>query len=213
MSNASTTVWQPTSAWAGTALAAPRRAAGNETPVFLTPYGHVDMAALIVADGRSEAFAARAREIWSLDVPEPGRASLGQRNALLYVAPDQYLLYAPDGLRDDELTQTFEGAAAISLQGDGRAVVGIAGASSRKVLSKGISIDLHPNAFHAGCCAGTALAHGAVQLVQTSDAPDYLLLVPRTVAGSIADWLTDAAAEYGYEIRTEHMHDFGARAA
>lgn len=213
MSNASTTVWQPTGVWAGTALATPRRAAGNDTPVLLTPYGHVDMAALIVAEGRSEVFAARVRDMWEMDVPATGRASLGQRDALLYVAPDQYLLYAPEGLGDDELARAFEGTAAVSLQGDGRAVVGLSGAASRKVLSKGISINLHPDVFHAGCCAGTALAHGAVQLVRTSDAPDYLLIVPRTVAASIADWLIDSAAEYGFEIRAEHLNDFGARAA
>lgn len=213
MSNLSNDVWRPTSAWAGTPLAARRSAAGNGSPITLTPYGHIDMAALIVADDRADSFAAAVRQVWNLEVPAAGRASLNGRNALLYVAPDQYLIYVPDGLREADLRRDFDGIAAVSLQGDGRAVVGIAGESSRTLLNKGISLDLHPSVFHAGCCAGTALAHGAVQLVQISETPEYLLLVPRTVAGSIAEWLLEAAAEYGYDVKTDPARESYTRAA
>lgn len=213
MSDTSNTAWHPSSAWAGTALAARRSSAGGGTPVLLTPYPHIDMAALLVCEGARDAFAAVVRDLWALEVPAPGRAAIGDQQTLLYVAPDQYLLIAPGGIAEDALARRFAGTAALSLQGDGRAVVGLAGASSRRLLNKGISIDLHPTVFHSGCCAGTALAHGAVQLVQTDDLPTYLLIAPRTVAGSIADWILESAAEFGYEIRTEHLADPSARAA
>jgi sarcosine oxidase subunit gamma len=48
----------------------------------------------------------------------------------------------------------------------------------------------------------TGVAHIAVQLWQTDDAPTYVLSVDRSLAGSFWDWLAASGAEHGLELAT-----------
>jgi heterotetrameric sarcosine oxidase gamma subunit len=84
-------------------------------------------------------------------------------------------------------------------QSHGRVAIVIAGPKARAVLAKGTAIDLHPSRFRPGQVAMTQMAHVGVHLTQTR--PDvFELLVFRSFAESLFEFLTAMAAEYGYEV-------------
>lgn len=200
MSEAMTFDWRPTSAWEGVLSSPPRGGRDDVAPgVKITLLGHADMATLICVRGQETRFAEEIRALWAIDVPTSGRASFGRTCTLVWSGPAQYLAVS-DSYDFNALAVGLDGVAAVTDQGDGRAVLEIAGPAARAVLAKGIAIDLDPSVFTPGCVAVTALSHISVQLWQTDAKPSYLLSVPRTVAGHIWHWLCESAAEFGYEI-------------
>jgi sarcosine oxidase subunit gamma len=99
-----------------------------------------------------------------------------------------------------------------------RTTLELTGASARDLLEKGCTLDLHPRAFTVGRCAQTTLARGQLLIWQTHHAarqapgpagrhpptPDpqargdvYRLMFRGSFADYFADWLIDAAAEFG----------------
>lgn len=193
--------WQPASAWEGIVSAAAVRGGRRDVApgVTIAPIDHADMATIICAEGQKERLAQFARQQWEIDVPKPGRASAGGACTLVWSAPDQWLalLRSPDG---DALANGLDGIAAVTEQGDSRALIELGGPAIRATLAKGLAIDLDPVAFSEGSAAVTALSHISVQIWQTDAAPTYLLAAPRSVIGHVWDWLIASAAEYGYAV-------------
>ena len=69
---------------------------------------------------------------------------------------------------------------------------------ARDVLAKGCSLDLHPTVFGPGTAAQTMLGLAGVVLIALDDAgTDYRILVRASFARYLADWLIDAAEEFG----------------
>lgn len=193
--------WRPVSAWEGLLTGPGRQGrADGAAGVTVTMIDHVDMATLIAVGSDTTRMAAVVGELWGLELPAAGRTSTNAAATLVWSGPGQWLAI-PKAYDFAALVAACEGVAAASEQGDGRALVEIAGRSARDVLAKGIAIDLHPSVFTPGCTAVTALSHLSVQLWQTDDAPTYVLSAPRTVAGHVWEWLVDSAAEFGCEIR------------
>jgi sarcosine oxidase subunit gamma len=67
------------------------------------------------------------------------------------------------------------------------------------VLAKGCAVDLHPRSAGAGACFVTALARHAavVHVVESATIDAY---VYRSFGQDLFDWLTAAAAEYGFQV-------------
>lgn len=86
--------------------------------------------------------------------------------------------------------------AALTDVSDLRTSFEISGPRSRDVLAKGCAIDLYPRVFDIGGCAQTALARVRVTLLQLDGSPAYRLLVERSYAQYLWDWLTDAVVEF-----------------
>ncbi len=192
--------WRPLSAWAGIASEPARHGRSDVAPgVTITPLDHVDMATLIAGTDTAR-FAAVVKHLWDLPVPAPGRVSVNESCTLVWSGHNQWLAI-PARYDFASLVAAFEGVAAASEQGDGRALVEIAGPAARDALAKGLAIDLHPSAFSPGCVAMTALSHLSVQIWQTDDTPTYWLSVPRTVAGHVWEWLLESAAEFGCDVK------------
>jgi sarcosine oxidase subunit gamma len=68
--------------------------------------------------------------------------------------------------------------------------------AARDVLQKGCAVDLHPRVFTSQSCVSTALARVRVTLRQSAS-ERYELLVERSYARYLHEWLLDAALEYG----------------
>jgi heterotetrameric sarcosine oxidase gamma subunit len=147
--------------------------------------------------------AARIRRRYALDLPSGPRWSGGDGLAFIWSGPLRWLAIA-QGARAagwvDDLRGELTGAAAVTDQGDGLAVLRLAGPQARNTLMKGVGIDLHPRAFAHDAAALTIIAHMTVQLWQIDDAPTYELAVPRTLVASFWRWLAAAAAESGLEV-------------
>jgi heterotetrameric sarcosine oxidase gamma subunit len=115
---------------------------------------------------------------------------------VLWLGPDEWLIVADDDAPDllPRLERAVAGRrAAINDLSSSRIIIEIAGSAARDLLAAGCGLDLHPRAFAPGQCAQTLVARVPVILDQLDDAPHYRLLVRRSSAAWLCDWLIDAA--------------------
>jgi sarcosine oxidase, subunit gamma len=126
----------------------------------------------------------------------PNRVAAMESVRVLWLGPDEWLVTA-EGEAPDLLPRLMRAAAdhrgAVSDLSSSRVVVAIGGGAARELLAAGCSLDLHPRSFAPGQCAQTLLARVPVILDQLDDAPRYRVLVRRSYARWLVDWLIDAA--------------------
>jgi len=116
---------------------------------------------------------------------------------LYWTAPDAVLL---DVGHDDvrawitRLARALEGRhVALHALGDARTRFIVAGSAARRVLAKGMGIDLDPRGFPVGSAALTKLAQLTVLIECTHDEPVFALLAERPVEEHLWSWLIDCA--------------------
>ncbi|MFG3157403.1 sarcosine oxidase subunit gamma [Streptomyces sp. NPDC048219] len=146
--------------------------------------------------------AAKAVEdVLDVALPGPLRAELSGDVEVLWMGPDEWLLVAPDGRRDDLVSRLrsaigdeFATVTDVSAQ---RTALALSGNLVRTVLAQGCAIDLDPRVTPAGSCLNTLLAQAPVTLV-VRDEPGagVRLLVRSSFASYLATWLVDACTEY-----------------
>jgi sarcosine oxidase subunit gamma len=126
----------------------------------------------------------------------PNRVTVMGATRILGLGPDEWLVTAEGGAPDllPRLERAVAGRrAAVTDLSASRVTLEIAGGGARALLAAGCGLDLHPRVFGPGQCAQTLLARVQVILDQLGDAPYYRMLVRRSYAGWLADWLIDAA--------------------
>ena len=151
-------------------------------------------------DARSEAARQAAAGALGAALPGPNSWIAAAGAHVLWQAYDEWLITGRDG------SQAAIGAAlrnalagmhcAVTDVSDLRLAFELHGPHARDVLQKGCAVDLHPRTFDSGSCVNAALARVRVTLRQMDTVPTYEVLVERSYAGYLRDWLTDAAAEY-----------------
>jgi sarcosine oxidase subunit gamma len=115
---------------------------------------------------------------------------------VLWLGPDEWLVLTPEGL-EGTLAQSLRCAAGdrfatVIELGSGQTVIEISGERAREVIAKGCPLDLHPRTFGPGRCAQSRLARALVTLAQLDDAPTFELIVRRSFADYLWQWLSDA---------------------
>lgn len=126
----------------------------------------------------------------------PNRVAAMGTARTLWLGPDEWLVTA-DGDAPELLPRLQRAVAgrraAVTDLSASRAVFEIAGGGARDLLAAGCGLDLHPRVFGPGQCAQTLLARVPVIIDQLDAAPRYRLLVRRSFARWLTDWLIDAA--------------------
>lgn len=115
---------------------------------------------------------------------------------VLWLGPDEWLVVAESEATDllPRLQRALAGRrAAVSDLSSSRAIVEIAGSGARDLLAAGGGLDLHARTFAPGQCAQTLLAGVPVILDLLDAAPRFRLLIRRSYARWLIDWLIDAA--------------------
>lgn len=126
----------------------------------------------------------------------PNQSIAAGAQVALWMGPDQWLILSP-AADAEALARALAGhAASVVDVSDLRAMFELAGPNARDVLRKGCALDLHPRVFGPGDSALTALARVRVALCQVDARPGYRLLIERSYAVYLWDWLTDAMAEF-----------------
>jgi methylglutamate dehydrogenase subunit D len=116
--------------------------------------------------------------------------------------PDQYYVQAEtmaDGKLAADLKAKLGVAASVIDQSHGRVVIRISGPRARYVLAKGTPADLHSDHFPLSHSAMTTMAHVGVHLTRTGK-NEFTLSVFRGFSESFWEWLTESAAECGYQV-------------
>jgi heterotetrameric sarcosine oxidase gamma subunit len=163
----------------------------------------VALAAVSARRNRLDALIGRTRDAFGLEPVHARRCVIAGPIAFVWAGPGQWLAMADgeDGAAfEHRLRAALGDLASVSDQSDGRTIIRLSGVHARRVLAKGVPIDLHPRAFRAGDTAITTVAHIGAQIWQVDETPTYELIVPRSFAASFWGWLTESAAEFGYVI-------------
>jgi sarcosine oxidase subunit gamma len=147
--------------------------------------------------------ASQASEILGLVLPTTPSTHVGS-DALtaIWMGPDEWLITSQTRSAADlearlRTAVADDGGAAIDVSAQ-RTTLRLSGPDARDVLAKGCSLDLHPTMFRKGTAAQTTLALAGVVLIALDDTgSDYRILVRSSFARYLADWLVDAAEEFG----------------
>lgn len=130
----------------------------------------------------------------------PNRVATGAALRVLWLAPDEWLVVA-DGTAADVLPRLERAVAgrraAVTDLSSSRAIIELVGSGAPEMLASGCGLDLHPRVFGPGQCAQTLLARVPVILDQIDALPHYRVLVRRSYARWLVDWMIDAAEGLG----------------
>lgn len=126
---------------------------------------------------------------------------VGAAGAAIRVGAERLWLIGEMPGTAERLRAAFGEAEAVVLDiSHSRVIVRADGPEVRRVLAKGIPIDLHDDAFPAGTAAQTVVEQTGV-LVHRVGRDRFDLYVARSYAACFWHWLTENAAEIGYEVR------------
>ena len=126
-------------------------------------------------------------------LPAPGRCAAHEDGVILSIGPQRYLCVG-ELSSSAALQHLFEAALDLS---SAWVRFAIEGQNAVALLRKGCAVDLHPRQFPAGSCAATGFARLRSVLWRVDRLPRYDLLVARSHALSLWEFLSDAAAEFG----------------
>ncbi|WP_422367133.1 sarcosine oxidase subunit gamma [Pelagibius sp.] len=134
-------------------------------------------------------------------MPErPSGSTARDATAIMAVGPGRYLIESDDpGLPTKLTTAIGADLGAVTDLSHARSAVRISGPKATWVLSKGLAIDLHPEAFPSLDVAQSAI-HEVGVLARRLSEDSFDLYVFRGFALSFWEWLTEAAAETGYRV-------------
>lgn len=133
----------------------------------------------------------------------PNTAAGSDELTVYWLCPDEWLIVTGADRQtalEGELRQALgEHHVAITDVSGGQTVLRLGGPRLRDLLAKGCSLDLHPRQFRPGQCAQTLYAKAPV-LLRAVDAGTFELVVRRSFADYLWQWLEDAAGEYGLAV-------------
>jgi sarcosine oxidase subunit gamma len=187
----------PLQSWQPRFASLPKSASLVEEPFVMM----VDL--WVVAAGPGGAAAADVLGVDTL--PATSSTAVPGRDAtVIWFGPQEWLITS-EGRAGEELEATLReavsehGGAAVDVSAQ-RTTLRLRGAHARDVIAKGCSLDLHPAVFGPGAATQTTLGQAGVVLIPLSDnGADYRIIVRSSFAGYLADWLIDAAEEFGID--------------
>jgi sarcosine oxidase subunit gamma len=143
--------------------------------------------------------AGRIREAFRLELPAGPRSASAGGLTMVGTGPSTWLAVQERASPDwaDELAAALDGVASVADQSSGYAVLRVAGAGARRMMSRGPFLDFDPARFGAGDAAVTLIAHMGAIVWQVDDTPTYDIAVFRSYAGSFWHWIETAAEGFG----------------
>lgn len=105
--------------------------------------------------------------------------------------PASWLAVSTGGEPDfaEGLGERLAGRASVSDQTGAYRVFRVRGSGARRLIQRGVAIDLYDAAFGPGAAATTVIAHIGVVIWRMDDAADYRIAVFRTFAPDFLHWL------------------------
>lgn len=121
-----------------------------------------------------------------------------------WLGPDEWLIVTSSDITVDLIKQlgALQGHhhMAVSDVSGGNILLRLGGKNVRDVLAKGSTLDFHADVFPIGHCAQSGLAKASVLIGHIGGEVVYELVVRRSFAAYLGQWLRSAAAEFGEDI-------------
>ena len=115
--------------------------------------------------------------------------------ATYWLGPNDWLLVNPapdiDSISSALCASTSGATSVLTDVTDAWSIIEISGEDATAKLAAGCSVDLHNSAFPSGRYALTRLQHLSVIIHRLDDTPRFRILVDRSVAQFLRDWLGD----------------------
>jgi len=126
-------------------------------------------------------------------LPQENTRAIGSnRRTIFRTGPLAFWCVGPEG---DDLATQLGGKAIVTPLSHSRTRISIEGSAARKVLAKGLPLDLHPSVFTPDMFSMTGLHHTPVLLHCLAE-NRFELYAMRTFALDAWEWLEDAALEF-----------------
>ena len=126
-------------------------------------------------------------------LPQGPQEKVNNEAALYWLGPNDWLLVDPAPDIDSiagALREAADGATYVLTDvSDAWSIIGISGDDAPARLAEGCSVDLDDNEFPVGRYALTRLQHLPVIIHRLDDTPRFRILVERSVARFLRDWL------------------------
>jgi len=153
-------------------------------------------------------FSAAVKVATGADLPiAANTVSVADDLRILWLGPNEWWVVAPDAKRAElieRLRQSFAGQhTAVCDVSESRTVITVTGPTTRDVLARGISLDLHPRAFGPGQCAQTGMAKANVVLHQIDNAPSYEIYILKSFSDYLWRWIGLVAEDFGLAVRAD----------
>ena len=136
--------------------------------------------------------------------PSANTVSTGGGRQILWLGPNEWWLTAPDGEAEsllEALRAGFAGQHATACDvSESRAILRLKGPKAREVLMRGVSLDLHPRAFHVGECAQTGLSRANALLHLLDNAPTFEIYVLKSFSDYLWRWLEIVARDFNFAV-------------
>ncbi|MCY3623999.1 MAG: sarcosine oxidase, gamma subunit family protein [Gammaproteobacteria bacterium] len=156
---------------------------------------------------RGDATQARLRnaaaQVLGVELPrEPGTWNHADRSRAYWLGPDEWLLVVEGEDGSDveaRLRDALNGRFSLTDVSGAQVQLELSGPDVGKVLQKSSPYDFHPRNFPPRRCAHTVFAK-ATALVAAREDGAFDIVLRRSYADYLMQWLADAGAEYGYRL-------------
>ena len=143
---------------------------------------------------------------YALALPEVGNSTNNDNATILWTGPDRYLLVSNATSAYTKLaTKIRSNVGSVLEMSSSRCVIRVSGADAVTLLQKGVPVDLSDNASAAGSVVSSSVdAHVNAILHKRGFAENqsFDIYAPRSYAVSLWEWLTEAALEFGFEVKS-----------
>ena len=168
----------------------------------LHPLGHINLRGNAV----SEEFLSTTADVLGEELPlTPNKVRIG-RSRIFWLGPDEWRILTDADDTEVTVSKLRDSLAALPVSitdiSGGQTVFRLAGPSTRDLLARGCTIDLHPNVFTVGTCAQTSLAKAQVILTLVDSSPTFDVIVRRSYSEYLLIWLQQAVGS-SLERRTQ----------
>ena len=137
------------------------------------------------------------REILGHELPtDPNTVTVGERFIILCLGENEWLIITPEN-EERELIATLRNKmdgilTSFTDVSSSQCIIRVTGSHVRNVFAKGCSLDLHSRSFDVSKCAQSLIASVGVIIRQIDSTPSFELIVRRSFAEYLVNWLYDA---------------------
>ena len=135
---------------------------------------------------------------------KPNTTSVGE-HTIYWLGPDEWMICSASddagSLGDRFRIATGKLHVAINDVSGSMVTIKLTGDGVGRLLSKGCTLDFHPDEFKAGDCAQSGLAKANVIVSRSKDGLAFDIVVRRSFADYLALWLQQAGNDSGIEFR------------
>lgn len=149
-------------------------------------------------------FKTAAQNVLGQPLPIEPNIVTDAEHRVYWLGPDEWLIvsaaFDAPRIAGRLVTELSNLPVAVNDISGGQVTLRLSGSSVVDVLSKGCTLDFHPNVFRPGDCAQSGLAKAAV-LIGCVDRATVELIVRRSFSEYVSTWLQRAAQDCGIEFR------------